>query len=329
MSRKRSAKEADLEREPVEKPKGKSKSIKEEASEEPPKKKQKIEKTKAVSKGKGKDKDSKSKKKASGKRDADKKDKKDETVVKQVPKTLDNMREFDETFVKADDAEVLADEGADAFAAYYNGKAPKLVVTTSRKPSKKLSEFSHSMAAIFMNSRYVPRRNYTITEIIESCKKDETITDLIIASESKKEFHSLTLVHLPNGPTAFFRLSSVAPLFKMKQGGQTDHNPELIVNNFNTRLGHTVARMIGGLFPHAPEFEGRRVVTIHNQRDYIFFRQHRYIFESDKEVNVQELGPRFTLKLRWIQRGLFDPDHGEYYWKHKQELDTSRRRFHL
>lgn len=31
-----------------------------------------------------------------------------------------------------------------------------------------------------------------------------------------------------------------------------------------------------------PEFNGRQVVTFHNQRDYIFVRFHRYIFAEGK-----------------------------------------------
>ena len=66
-------------------------------------------------------------------------------------------------------------------------------------------------------------------------------------------------------------------------------------------------------------------------------RHHRYVFEEkNKEgqktevgAHLQELGPRFTLKLKSLQMGTFDTQHGEYEWKHKPELDTSRRRFHL
>ena len=36
-------------------------------------------------------------------------------------------------------------------------------------------------------------------------------------------------------------------------------------------------RLIHSLFPQDPEFKGRRVVTFHNQRDFIFFRHYRYI----------------------------------------------------
>nr|GEX89414.1 ribosome production factor 1 [Tanacetum cinerariifolium] len=134
------------------------------------------------------------------------------------------------------------------------------------------------------------------------------------------------------------------------------------LNNFTTRLGHRVGRLIQSLFPQDPEFRGRRVVTFHNQRDFIFFRHHRYIFETrenkqivaskkkddnedgkeeddngDKEktqklkviARLKECGPRFTLKLTSLQHGTFDTKGGEYEWVHKPEMDTSRIRFFM
>ena len=51
---------------------------------------------------------------------------------------------------------------------------------------------------------------------------------------------------------------------------------------------------------------------------------------EEAETRLQEIGPRFCLKLRWIQVGTFDTLHGEYEWVHKRKiLDTTRRRFHL
>jgi ribosome production factor 1 len=65
--------------------------------------------------------------------------------------------------------------------------------------------------------------------------------------------------------------------------------------------------MFQHLFPPLPEFEGRQVVTLHNQRDFLFFRRHRYAFRSTEKVALQEIGPRFTLKLKWLKRGLPKP----------------------
>jgi ribosome production factor 1 len=60
-------------------------------------------------------------------------------------------------------------------------------------------------------------------------------------------------------------------------------------------LTYQVGRMLTALFPQVPEFEGRAVATFHNQRDYIFFRRHRYIFRNKEKCGLQELGPRFTV----------------------------------
>ena len=51
----------------------------------------------------------------------------------------------------------------------------------------------------------------------------------------------------------------------------TLHNPQFILNNFTTNLGHTIGRMFQTFFPPRPEFLGRQVVTWHNQRDFLFF----------------------------------------------------------
>ena len=63
-------------------------------------------------------------------------------------------------------------------------------------------------------------------------------------------------------------------------GKVTQHRPEVILNNFTTRLGHSVARLLAAWFPQVPQFQGRRVVTFHNQRDFIFLRHHRYDIAS-------------------------------------------------
>ena len=82
-----------------------------------------------------------------------------------------------------------------------------------------------------------------------------------------------------------------------------------------------------------PQFEGRQVVTFHNQRDFIFVRHHRYIYrkEGDKtRARLQELGPRFTLKMKWLQEGSFDTEFGEYEGMSKRkQQETSRRKFNL
>lgn len=49
-----------------------------------------------------------------------------------VPKTIDNTREKEDTFVE-DDEEVAEEEATDEFAQYFSGKAPKILITTSKR----------------------------------------------------------------------------------------------------------------------------------------------------------------------------------------------------
>lgn len=109
---------------------------------------------------------------------------------------------------------------------------------------------------------------------------------MVVINEDKKELNGMIVCHLPEGPTAMFNLSSVVLNRDIKgRGRATEHKPELVLNNFGTRLGYRIGRMFGSLFCQDPTFRGRRVVTFHNQRDYIFFRHHRYAFE-EKERDV-------------------------------------------
>jgi ribosome production factor 1 len=288
----------------------------------------------------------------------------------QVPRTLDNTREVDETVVQPDDEEVLKDEVEDEFQPYFSGeRTPKLFITTRPRPSKELFHFVGDLMQMIPNAFFYPRRSFEVKEICRQAQEGG-FTHVCILSEKSKVCNGLLVSHLPDGPTAFFKVTNVVPGARIAGHGQpTSHIPELILNNFHTRLGHRIGRFLGALFPHNPEFKGRQVVTFHNQRDFLFVRHHRYIFDEKKPTSkaaaaaaaekgrkkkrkgakgapgstaasaseggtvrarLQELGPRFTLKLRWLQEGTFDTQFGEYEWVHKRkEMDTTRRRFHL
>jgi ribosome production factor 1 len=73
----------------------------------------------------------------------------------------------------------------------------------------------------------------------------------------------------------FLQMADQIKVGGVKAGRTTKHKPELILNGFTTRLGLRVSRAFTALFPQDPEFTGRKVVTFHCQRDYVFVRQHR------------------------------------------------------
>ncbi|KAJ2077109.1 Ribosome production factor 1, partial [Coemansia sp. S142-1] len=234
---------------------------------------------------------------------------------------------FDEAVIGDGDEEMAKEEEEDEFAQYFNGQAPKVLITTTPNAGKSTVSFVKELISVIPNLEYVKRgKKFELQKIIGFCKNRE-YTDLIVVTEDHKEPTHVTLIHLPEGPTAHFRLTRIKGGKEISGHARaTSHYPELILNQFTTRLGHTIGRMFAALFPQVPEFQGRQVATFHNQRDFIFFRRHRYVFRSGKRVDLQEIGPRFTLRLRWLQKGLYDPANGEYEWMYKADLETSRRR---
>ncbi|CAH8629624.1 unnamed protein product [Schistosoma curassoni] len=126
--------------------------------------------------------------------------------------------------------------------------------------------------------------------------------------------------------------------------------PHLITTRFMTRLGLRTERILSSLFPNEsrlPPQPHSRTIVFHNQRDYIFFRHYRYIHRDTTDVHndddnenegkhntehiaMNEVGPKFTLKLRSIQLGTFDSQYGNYEWVRKRtEIGRSRRTFIL
>ena len=54
---------------------------------------------------------------------------------------------------------------------------------------------------------------------------------------------------------------------------------------------------------------------------YFIFNYFRYEFKKEGEkAALLELGPRFTLRLKWVQKGTFDAKWGEFEWVIKVEL---------
>lgn len=254
-----------------------------------------------------------------------------ELPPKGLPKTIENQRVFDETMIKEKDEEVEMDEAIDEMSSHFRRETiPKILITTSNRPKLRTYLFCQELKKVIPNAFYYYRKDLPVKKIVPQAIKQD-FTDLIIVNENNKTPNGMILCHLPEGPTIHFKISNVKLHTEIRKcGSLTDHRPELILNNFNTRLGHSVGRMLGALFPLDPQFHGRRVITFHNQRDFIFFRHHRYIFRNEKKVGLKELGPRFTLKMRSLQKGTFDSKYGEYEWVHKRhEMETSRRKFFL
>ncbi|KAL4917941.1 anticodon-binding protein [Aspergillus aurantiobrunneus] len=222
-------------------------------------------------------------------------------------------------------------------------RPPKILITTSLNST--LHHEAEVLTALFPNSVYIRRtahahsHKFSIREIAQFASNRE-YTTLVILQEDSKKPKGLDIIHLPKGPMFHFSISNWIEGKKIPgHGNPTEHWPELILNNFRTPLGLLTAHLFRSLFPPQPDIEGRQVVTLHNQRDYIFVRRHRYVFREKRETEkavvgadgkeikgaegirtgLQELGPRFTLKLRRVDKGIQRASGQEWEWKGKME----------
>jgi|TARA_B110000503_G_scaffold70383_1_gene109508 ribosome production factor 1 len=137
---------------------------------------------------------------------------------RQVPKTIENQRTPDETFVEAGDDEVAEEDAEDEFASYFSSSSePRVIITTSRKPSGEMFKFLENLFTVVPNATYYSRRSYHVQEIVKHAST-RGFTDLLVFNENKKFSHGarvngLLHVHLPDGPTALYRLSSLGTFF--------------------------------------------------------------------------------------------------------------------
>jgi len=188
------------------------------------------------------------------------------------------------------------------------------LIATSRHATKISFKFISAILEALPSSTFCERKNYEYKKIVKFAK-NVGFRNVLVINQEKNKINSMLLINMSSSTEALFRISNL----KLKAalpgcGRPSKYQPEVMLNNFNTMTGRKIAYMFASMFHQEPQFIGRKVVVFNNQRDFIFFRHYRYIFnkkliksaekkESPKfiaGVFLQELGPRFTLNLETI-----------------------------
>lgn len=163
-------------------------------------------------------------------------------ITENVPRTLDNSREDDPAILpssKRPDAvssiqldELNSDIASDPFSRYFNFEddptvPPKVLITTSPKASKSTYDFCDELVGIFPGAEYIRRkkgkgfeigriagwaagRGYKHLLIVnEDMKKPSVSSRACVPYMSDDQLDAITLVYLPNGPVAYFKLTSI------------------------------------------------------------------------------------------------------------------------
>ncbi|XP_063607222.1 U3 small nucleolar ribonucleoprotein protein IMP4-like [Penaeus indicus] len=187
---------------------------------------------------------------------------------------------------------------------------PKIIITTSRDPSSKLKQFAKEIKLLFPNSQRMNRGTYESKQLIEACRSNN-VTDFIVLHETRGNPDAMVISHLPNGPTAYFNLTDVVMRHDIPDiGTMSEQYPHLIFQNFKSKLGQRTQNILKYLFP-VPKDDSQRVVSFVNWDDWILFRQHTFRkVDGGKDYELQEIGPRFSMKLYRIILGTVDQEGG-------------------
>ena len=96
-----------------------------------------------------------------------------EEVPRKKPRTQENTRIDDPTFVTPKDLEVFGDEAGDEFASIFaNCETPKIMITTRPRPSKELFRFVGDVMQCFPHTFYYPRKSFDVKQASWECLCD-------------------------------------------------------------------------------------------------------------------------------------------------------------
>ncbi|KAG8348958.1 Brix domain [Trypanosoma vivax] len=202
---------------------------------------------------------------------------------------------------------------------------PRVLVTTSREPSQKLLEFAKETRLVIPNAVRMNRGNLNIRQLMEAARRGQ-YSDVVVLQESQGVPDSLTISHLPLGPTVVFTIHNLVTRHDIADvGTMSEQYPHLIFENFTTRLGCRIRDVLKYLFP-VPKQEATRVLTFDNQNDYISFRHHTFKVIKGREVQLTEVGPRMELFPCRIMLGTLEMDDAEVEWVLKPYMNTAKKR---
>ncbi|KAI0849238.1 Brix-domain-containing protein [Daldinia vernicosa] len=213
---------------------------------------------------------------------------------------------------------------------------PRVLVTTSRDPSARLSAFAKEIRLLIPTAIRLNRGNLILPDLVRSAQSSG-LSDLILLHEHRGVPTALTLSHFPHGPTISFSLHNVVLRHDIPnsiRGTVSESYPHLIFDGFTSRLGARVVKILKHIFPPREPLTsnsklGSRVVTFKNIEDAIEVRHHVFVRTGYDSVELSEVGPRMTMKVFEIRSGTLENKDGDVEWHLNQYTRTSRKKDYL
>ncbi|PHH82162.1 hypothetical protein CDD82_6784 [Ophiocordyceps australis] len=213
---------------------------------------------------------------------------------------------------------------------------PRVLVSTSRDASARLSAFSKEIRLLLPTSMRMNRGNLILPDLVRSAKS-AGLSDIVMLHEHRGTPTALTLSHFPHGPTLSFSLHNVVLRHDIPgsvRGTVSESYPHLIFDGFTTPLGNRVVKALKHIFPPrepitSKQKMGSRVVTFKNIDDSIEVRHHVFVQTGYDSVELAEVGPRMTMKMFEIRGGTLENKDGDVEWHLSQYTRTGKKKSYL
>jgi U3 small nucleolar ribonucleoprotein protein IMP4 len=213
---------------------------------------------------------------------------------------------------------------------------PRVLVTTSRDPSSRLSSFAKEIRLLLPTAVRLNRGKQIMPDLVQSAKS-AGLSDLILLHEHRGTPTAMTISHFPHGPTISFSLHNVVLRHDIPgsvRGTVSESYPHLIFDGFSTRLGERVVKILKHIFPPREAITsknkvGSRVVTFKNIDDSIEVRHHVFVRTGYDSVELSEVGPRMTMKVFEIRGGTLENKDGDVEWHLSQYTRTAKKKNYL
>lgn len=213
---------------------------------------------------------------------------------------------------------------------------PRVLVTTSRDPSARLSAFAKEIRLLLPTSVRLNRGNLILPDLVKSAQS-AGLSDLVLLHEHRGTPTALTLSHFPHGPTISFSLHNVVLRHDIPgsvRGTVSESYPHIIMDGFTSPLGNRIAKILKHIFPPREAITsknkmGNRIVTFKNIDDSIEVRHHVFVRTGYDSVELAEVGPRMTMRPFEIRGGTLENKDGDVEWHLSQYTRTAKKKNYL
>jgi U3 small nucleolar ribonucleoprotein protein IMP4 len=254
-------------------------------------------------------------------------------------KSLRKDYQYDESRPDLDTNEQL--DLDDEYSALSGIVDPRVLVTTSRDPSARLSAFAKEIRLLLPTSVRLNRGNLILPDLVKSAQS-AGLSDVVLLHEHRGVPTAMTLSHFPHGPTISFSLHNVVLRHDIPgsiRGSVAESYPHLIFEGFTTPLGKRVVKILKHVFPPREAITskhkvGNRVVSFVNSassghEDSIEVRHHVFVRTGYDSVELAEVGPRMTMRVFEIRGGTLDNKDGDVEWHLTQYTRTAKKKTYL